>query len=104
MGYNEHLEDYEQDELLTKLNIWATGHHAPNQAFMALMGRTLSPIQFYEIVRRAMSDAQPKTEQEADDLDFGGRFVRYLRQQSERHNEPLTASLDRAIRANQVHR
>lgn len=71
---------------------------------MALMGRTLSPIEFYELVRRALSETHPESETEADELAFGRRFAGYLYEQSRRYNEPVTASLDRAIRANQVRR
>ncbi len=104
MSYGNDLDNYERDEMLTKLGIWANGHQTPRQAFMTLMGRTFSPIEFYDLVSRALRDARPENEEEAADLAFGRGFVRYLQEQSRRCQEPLIASLDRAIRANQVQR
>jgi hypothetical protein len=104
MSYGNDLDSYERDEVLTKLNTWASGHQTPRQAFMTLMGRTFSPIEFYELVSRALWDAHTGNEEEAADLAFGRGFVRYLQEQSQRCQEPLTASLERAIRANQVQR
>jgi hypothetical protein len=90
------LDDYaipphERERILSKLSIWAEGHPAPNQPFMALMGRTLTPRQFFAEVRNG-------------DSDFGRGFLRFLMVQSERSNESPTATLDRAIAANQVTR
>ena len=98
------LLESDRDELLTKLHIWATGHQAPRQAFMARMGRSFSPIEFYELVRRALANERPSSEEDSSELEFGRGYAHYLREQSSRSQEPLTASLDRAIRANQVQR
>jgi hypothetical protein len=111
MTYETELADSERDALLEKLSIWAHGHQTPRKAFMTLMGHTFSPIEFYDLVRQALGES-PRREQGAHSLSdeqtpdpaFGRGFVSYLREQSRRHDEPLTASLERAIRATQVRR
>lgn len=76
MGYEDELDSGERDEMLTKLNIWADGHQSPNQAFMALMGRSFTPIEFYDLVRRAIWNTRSDSKEDADDLAFGRGFVR----------------------------
>ena len=85
---SEWLRDEEIREVVGLLEVWAAGHPAPNRPFLALMGRTLTPMQFFK-------EVSEKTE-------FGASFLSFLAEQSRRFDEPATAPLLRAIEANEL--
>jgi len=82
------LDEEQSREVLKLLEGWAYGHPKKDLPFLILMGRILTPVQFYKEV--------------ADGTDFGASFLRFLAEQSRRSEEPPTAFLQRAIQANRV--
>jgi hypothetical protein len=93
------MDEYQREQVLSLLEIWAHGHPDRNKPIMFFMREpssdkqtppSLTPDQFYENVREG--------------TDLGESFLRFLARQSRRLDIRPTTFLERAIEANQGHR
>jgi hypothetical protein len=78
--------------IIDALRVWAEGHPARNDPFMAMMGegaRVLTPLEFLREVENPNSN-------------FGGSFLYFVASQSRRYGIPPSEFVYRAVEANRM--
>jgi hypothetical protein len=78
----------EEGSLIRALEEWAYGHPHKDRPFLILMGRSLTPVEYFREV--------------TDDADFRSKLFTFLEEQSERSHERPLDMIVRAIEANRI--
>jgi len=82
------LDEEEEGEVVAELKDWVNTHPSKDAPFLFFMGRSLTPVEFF-------NEVEERTE-------FGLSFLRFLADQSKRFDERPRDAIRRAVDANRA--